>query len=48
MGTWLLEVLKIRDNWVFSPKEDTYTSSPRAWVTLWKRELEKMYGLDYR
>lgn len=41
MDTWLLEALKIRDTWVFSPKKDTYISSPKAWVTLWKGELEK-------
>lgn len=34
MGTWLLEVLIRRNNWIFSPKQDTYTSSPKAWVTV--------------
>lgn len=36
-----LDVLRISDNWVHSPKQDNYTSLSKAQVTLCKREPEK-------
>lgn len=33
---WLFKVWRIRDGWVFSPKQDIYTTHTKAWGTSWK------------